>query len=165
MIVKDNHFYMALLGEQCVVILPVLPVKVKHIAIEGKCVFAQAFFAVASHIVPGLSVVCKEALCNAGNTRSYRQVKEKYRVAILQPMGERAVKVAVNDPSGLVQLGLQNRIKRVPLQMLPAAMPIEPVQMHQGKRGFFGQLLGKGGFAGTCVANDQDSIHCKPLSA
>ena len=137
MIVKDNHFYMTLLGEQCVVILPVLPVEAKHIAIEGKRIFIQAFYAATAHILPCLTVALKNTFRDTPKAYPSGQIKENYGVTVVKPVGKRSVKIAVNDPSWLLKLCLQQSIKVLPGSMLPAAAPIKSVQMQQGQFGLF----------------------------
>ena len=83
-----------------------LLVKGKHVAIQGALLRIKVFRAVAAHILSGFAVVGKNPFCDTGQTGDGGQVEEKHGVAVLQPVGDGAVEIAIDDPPGLLQLGL-----------------------------------------------------------
>lgn len=102
---------MVCLGKHVVIIPAVLFVKGNYIAVKGELQLVKTLFAAAAHILPCFAVIGKAPFCDASQTGNCGQVEEKDCVTVSQPMRDRAVEIAVDDPPRLFQRILEDGIK------------------------------------------------------
>ena len=139
-------------------------IEIQNTFVQGYFLLVKVFRAVAAHIGSGFAIVLENPLCDAPKANNSRQIKEKHGVAVLQPMGEGAVKVAVHDPAFLLQLRIQFFIEFFPGNVLPSLLPPELIQMYNIHSQFLSQGAGQGGLSAAGAANHQNPFQIKPPS-
>ena len=97
-ILKNHHLFVGMFRQKRIISLSVFFAKRKHIPVKGQLLPVKPFRAITAHILPGLTVACKDPFGNTPKAQGGGHIQEKHRIAVLQPVGDGAVKVAVNDP-------------------------------------------------------------------
>lgn len=105
-ILKNDDFDAICVCQQCVIILAVLPIEGQNAAVKGGLLGVEMLNTVATHIRPHLAEVSKCSFGDPGQAENSGEIKIENCVAVLKPMGNGAVKVAVDNPLWLFQLTL-----------------------------------------------------------
>ena len=149
-------YFFSASGKQLVIAFAVLAVKAPDKA-EKFCI--KAFGTAVSHVGTGDATVFADAGEHTSDADTARVVKIKHRVAGIKTHGQRAVEIAVDDPTvGDEDFG-ELGVKYFFFAFHPAGIPPKTVEMIKRKPCLFGKRTGEGALTRAGRADDDDFFH------